>query len=95
MRAPRDVLKHVCVEIAERRRKCHRDKNHSISKGEKCLVVVDGSFGGSKNYDSVQTRSCLPSQRSTKSWCRSWVARCPPFRSSRDSANLLQPIQRV
>ena len=50
MRAPRDVLKHVCVEIAERRRKCHRDKKHSISKGEKCLVVAEGSFGGAKNY---------------------------------------------
>ncbi len=50
MRAPRDVLKHVCVERAERRRKCHRDKTHSISKGEKCLVVAEGSFGGAKNY---------------------------------------------
>jgi hypothetical protein len=50
MRAPRDVLKHVCVQIAERQRKCHRDRNHSISKGEKCLVVTEGSFGGKKNY---------------------------------------------
>lgn len=52
MRAPRDLLKHVSVEVAERRRKCHRDKDHSISTGERCLVVAEGSFGGAKNYCS-------------------------------------------
>lgn len=51
MRAPRDVLKHLCVEIAERRRKCDRDAKHAILRGEKCLVISQsGSFGGSKNY---------------------------------------------
>lgn len=66
MRPPRDVLKHVCVEIAERRRKCHRDKKHSILKGHTCLVISgDGSFGGSKNY-CVQCAAIILDAAGTK-----------------------------
>lgn len=51
MRAPRDILKHVSVEVALAKRICHRDrKNHAIAKGQKCLVISEGSYGGSKNY---------------------------------------------
>jgi hypothetical protein len=50
MRAPRDILKHVNVEVAKARRKCRRDQNHTIRKGECCLVIKEGSFGGSRNY---------------------------------------------
>jgi hypothetical protein len=56
MRAPRDIIKHVCVETAKARRKCHRDKAHRIAMGEKCVVIRDGSFGASKNY-------CVPCAR--------------------------------
>jgi hypothetical protein len=51
MRAPRDILKHVTVEVALAKRVCYRDrKNHAIVKGQKCLVISEGSYGGSKNY---------------------------------------------
>lgn len=50
MRAPRDILKHVQVETAARKRKCHRNKKHFVSKGEPCLVIKEGAFAGSKNY---------------------------------------------
>lgn len=50
MKPPRDILKHVSVEIAKARRRCYRDQDHQIVKGERCLVIREGSFGGSKNY---------------------------------------------
>lgn len=47
----REVLKHVSVEEAQRRRKCHRKTaTHVIAKGDVCLVVKDESSGSSKNY---------------------------------------------
>lgn len=50
MGTARDIIIHVDVEIAERRRVCHhnRDKD-SISMGRKCLVIREVS-GGRKNY---------------------------------------------
>jgi hypothetical protein len=46
----RDIVCHVCVETASRSRICHRHRSeHSIQRGEACLVVKDGS-GGKKNY---------------------------------------------
>ncbi|MDX2093063.1 MAG: hypothetical protein SFX73_34795 [Kofleriaceae bacterium] len=45
----RSLLKDVTIEVAERKRKCHRDKRHAIAKGETCLVVID-ELGGKKNY---------------------------------------------
>ncbi len=50
MKAPRDILKHVSVEIAKAPRKCYRDKNHLVLRGQRCLVIKEASFGGSKNY---------------------------------------------
>jgi hypothetical protein len=38
----KDVLKHLHIEVAGRRRKCNHKKTHSIFKGETCLVVHDG-----------------------------------------------------
>lgn len=50
----RDMLVHVQVETAERRRKCHRNpKKHSIAKGEDCLVISDGPYNASKNYCKI------------------------------------------
>jgi hypothetical protein len=47
----RDVLTHVSVETADRRRICHRNRNeHSIAKGNVCLVIKDAATGGKKNY---------------------------------------------
>lgn len=47
----RDLLKHVSVEAAERRRKCHRNsRKHSIQKGHTCLVIRDDTTNQSKNY---------------------------------------------
>lgn len=53
MRVPRDVLKHLCVETAKAKRKCHRNKGHRIVTQDLCLVISDGPFGASKNY-------CIP-----------------------------------
>lgn len=50
MRRPRDIIKHVCVEVAKARRRCHRDDKHSIARGERCLVISEGSLAGSRNY---------------------------------------------
>jgi len=50
VRAPRDILKHVSIEVAKGNRKCHRNRGHRIARGETCVVVQEASFGGSKNY---------------------------------------------
>jgi len=50
MRAPRDIIKHVGTETAQRKRRCHRNKDHLIAAGDVCIVVRDGAFNGSKNY---------------------------------------------
>jgi hypothetical protein len=47
----RQVLKHVCVEAAQRKRKCYRKPStHEITKGELCLVIADSASGGRSNY---------------------------------------------
>jgi hypothetical protein len=47
----REVLAHVSVQTAERRRICHRNRDsHAITKGESCLVVREAASSGSKNY---------------------------------------------
>jgi hypothetical protein len=46
-------LKHVSVERAKAQRKCHRDGTHRIGKGERCLVVKEGTLAGSKNYCGI------------------------------------------
>ncbi|MGE3446668.1 MAG: hypothetical protein AB7H92_03690 [Microbacteriaceae bacterium] len=43
MPAVKDVLRHVTIETAGKRRKCYRHpKDHVIVKGEQCMVVKDG-----------------------------------------------------
>ena len=50
MGAIRDIIIHVDVEVAARRRTCHHNRqDHCIVLGQKCLVVRD-SDGGRKNY---------------------------------------------
>jgi hypothetical protein len=51
MPAIRNILGHVSVETAEKKRKCHRKPGkHSIPKGESCLVVRGGPYNSPKNY---------------------------------------------
>jgi hypothetical protein len=53
MPAVRDVLKHVRVESAKRKRKCNRNAEHVIAAGEPCLVIRNDDGLGSKNYCSA------------------------------------------
>lgn len=47
----RKILGICSVQIAKKRRICHRDrKGHSIEGGTTCLVIKDPVSGGSKNY---------------------------------------------
>lgn len=47
----RDLLLHVSIETAERRRKCHRKPaEHAIPHGSSCLVVKGGPRNTPKNY---------------------------------------------
>jgi hypothetical protein len=47
----RDLLLHVSIETAERRRKCHRKPaEHAILHGAVCLVVKGGPRNAPKNY---------------------------------------------
>jgi hypothetical protein len=47
----RQLLNGASVEVALRRRICHRNrKGHSIAANTRCLVVKDPASGGSKNY---------------------------------------------
>ncbi len=59
MRAARDILKHVSIEAAKAKRRCHRDKKHTIAKGQLCVVVRESNFLGSKNYCIVCSQSIL------------------------------------
>ena len=49
MARARNVLKHVIVEVAQKKRRCHRDKSHAIQKDTLCLVVVE-QRGNKRNY---------------------------------------------
>ena len=46
----RDIIVHVCVETAQRPRKCFRNREHAISSGERCLVVKTGPTSSKQNY---------------------------------------------
>jgi hypothetical protein len=57
MAKTRDIVTHVSVEVAERKRICHhKPKEHSISGGESCLVIKDSATLGRKNYCTL----CAP-----------------------------------
>lgn len=43
MPAVKDILKHVRVDVAGKRRKRNRKRDHVIAKGDACLVVRDGA----------------------------------------------------
>ena len=50
MAAVRDIISHIEIETATRKRICHHNrKDHNITAGEKCLVISEQS-GSSKNY---------------------------------------------
>jgi hypothetical protein len=45
------LLLHVAVELAERKRRCHRNRRkHVITKGTACLAVFEGPRGTRRNY---------------------------------------------
>jgi hypothetical protein len=47
----RQLFNAASVEVAKRRRICHRNRRkHSIAAGERCLVLKDPGTGGTKNY---------------------------------------------
>jgi hypothetical protein len=47
----REILCHVAVEIAEKKRMCHRNRaQHAIVAGAACLVVFGGTRRARKNY---------------------------------------------
>ena len=50
MAAVRDIIAHIAVEAAQRRRICHHNrKQHGVTAGQSCLVIADAQ-GGKKNY---------------------------------------------
>ncbi len=40
----KSVLKSCVVETAKGKRSCRHNKSHSILKGQKCLVIREGSY---------------------------------------------------
>lgn len=55
----RDILVHICVETVQRRRKCHRNRGHSICQGEQCLVIRTGPTNSKHNYCRQCSRELL------------------------------------
>lgn len=50
MAAVRDIVTHVAIEVALKKRICHRNrKKHVVLQGQKCLAVY-GDGGDRKNY---------------------------------------------
>ena len=54
----RDVLVHVSVEKAQRRRSCHRTSK-AIVMGEACLVVKTGPMGSPQSYELQSAKQIL------------------------------------
>ncbi len=50
MAQTRNVLSHVSIGTAVRKRKCHGTKKHKIQAGETHLLVRESHSLGSKNY---------------------------------------------
>jgi len=56
----RDILVHACVETAGKKRKCARKPSeHSIAKGEPCLVIKGGPYNAAKSYCRVCAKDIL------------------------------------
>lgn len=59
MAAVRDILRHIAIEIGDKRRKCHRKRSHSIPAGQCHLAVYDGPRRARKNYCSICAKEIL------------------------------------
>jgi hypothetical protein len=55
----RDILVHVSVEVAQRQRKCRRDKTRIIVKGEHCLVVKTNPTNDDYSYSREHAKPML------------------------------------
>ncbi len=56
----RDLLSHVSVETAGKKRKCARKPNeHAIAKGENCLVIKGGPYNAGKSYCHICANEIL------------------------------------
>jgi len=70
----RDIICHVSVEVASRKRICHRNRrDHTIHGGQACLVVRDDS-GGKKNYCAACASDIVASARRRLSECEDQLA---------------------
>ena len=56
----RDVLGHVSVETAQRKRTCQRSSK-PIVMGENCLVVKTGPMNSPQSYGSASAKQILDS----------------------------------
>lgn len=56
----RDILKHVSVETAQRKRTCHRSAK-DIAMGENCLVIKTGPMNSPQSYNSESAKAILDS----------------------------------
>jgi hypothetical protein len=59
MPAVRNILTHVCVETAARKRRCRRDAGRSIAKGERCLVIKTGPTNDPYSYSREHAKAIL------------------------------------
>lgn len=59
MAKTRDLLVHVSVEVAVKKRRCHRNREHAVIAGKSCLLVKERSGLGSKNYCEKCAREIL------------------------------------
>ena len=58
----RDIVGHVCVETAGKKRKCARiPGEHSIAKGQPCLVIKGGPYDAEKSYCHICAQAILSS----------------------------------
>ena len=56
----RDILVHVCVQTAGKKRKCSRKPSkHSIIMGEECLVIKGGPYNAEKSYCRICAQDIL------------------------------------
>lgn len=55
----RDILIHVCVEQAQRARKCRRDTDYIISGGQFCLVVKTNPTNDDYSYSVNPAKAML------------------------------------
>ena len=55
----RDILIHVSVQEVQRQRKCRRNTNHTIAKGEMCLVVKTNSTNDDYSYSLEPAKEML------------------------------------